>query len=246
MHFLLAACTVCPLTIPEFFAQTRLSDYCGKSFIQREKMSRIPPILTYHHLNTGVQRILLDNFNVIADDTASRLIFPQPPMVAFRRDDNLRTTLVQTTVKQAATHASTYPCQHSRCRTCAEHFRSNGHNAADALVLGIKLCAGNIQRKKHEMRLIFRLGTCQPRWFSLHLKIACKTHNEHSTDERHSPEMSGHWLRSWHFHKLSTLIYCSKKCHAAYEAFLASYIIWSKSVCLWKIRQIHNFAARVE
>ena len=45
----------------------------------------------------------------------------------------------------------------------AEHFSSNGHIAADALVRGIKLCDGSKQRKKQEMRLIFRLGTCQPR-----------------------------------------------------------------------------------
>jgi len=41
----------------------------------------------------------------------------------------------------------------------AEHFGSSGHTAADALVRGIKLCDGNKQRKKQEMRLIFRLGT---------------------------------------------------------------------------------------
>ena len=45
----------------------------------------------------------------------------------------------------------------------AEHFSSNGHTVADALVRGIKLCDGNKQRKKQEMRLIFRLGACQPR-----------------------------------------------------------------------------------
>ena len=45
----------------------------------------------------------------------------------------------------------------------AEHFSSNGHTAADALVRGIKLCDGNKQRKRQEMRLIFRLRTCQPR-----------------------------------------------------------------------------------
>ena len=45
----------------------------------------------------------------------------------------------------------------------AEHFSSNGLTAADALVRGIKLCDGNKQRKRQEMRLIFRLGTCQPR-----------------------------------------------------------------------------------
>ena len=158
-------------------------------------------------------------------------------MVAFRRDDNLRTSLVHTAGKQAATRAGTYPYQHPRYRTCGhisketyllgpkdrltikesftclssgliysiscrrcpaisigetgrtqrerfgdhlgsidknapgfpvtEHFSSNGHTAADALVRGIKLCDGNKQRKRQEMSqemsLLFRLGTCQPR-----------------------------------------------------------------------------------
>ena len=177
---------------------------------------------TYHPLNTRVQRILLDNFKVIADDPATSLIFPRPPMVAFRRDDNLPTSLVHTAENQAAGcrtcgHISSetdllgpkdrltirdfFTCLSSgliyciSCRRCpaiyigetgrtlrkrvrehlrsinknapgfpvAEHFSSNGHTAADALVRGIKLCDGNKQRKRQEMRLIFRLGTCQPR-----------------------------------------------------------------------------------
>ena len=202
-----------------------------KWFFNRRKDEK--DSFTYHPLNTRVQRILLDNFKVIADNPATSLIFPLPPMVAFRRDDNLRTSLVHTAEKQASTHAGIYPCQHPRCRTCghissetdlmgpkdrltirdsftclssgliyciscrrcpaiyigetgrtlrerfgehlrsinkiapgfpvAEHFSSNGHTAADALVRGIKLCEGNRQRKRQEMRLIFRLGTCQPR-----------------------------------------------------------------------------------
>ena len=43
-------------------------------------------------------------FKVIADDPATSLIFPRPPMVVFRRDVNLRTSLVHTAEKQAATH----------------------------------------------------------------------------------------------------------------------------------------------
>ena len=75
------------------------SDALTKSNSTEEKMSRIPLIPTYHPSNTRIQRILLDNFKVIADDPATRLIFPQPPMVAFRRDGNLRTSLVHTAEK---------------------------------------------------------------------------------------------------------------------------------------------------
>ena len=85
------------------------SDALTKSNSTKEKMSRIALILTYHPLNTRVQRILLDNFKVIADDPETSLTFPRRPMVAFRRDDNLRTSLVHTTEKQATTRAGTYP-----------------------------------------------------------------------------------------------------------------------------------------
>ena len=44
------------------------------------------------------------------------------------------------------------------------------------------------------------------------------------TDEGHSPETSEHLLRFWHFHFINHFFYCRNKCHAAYEAFLASYI----------------------
>ena len=107
------------------------SDALSKSNSTDEKMSRIPLVLTYHPLNTRVQRILLDNFKVIADDPATSHIFPLLPMVAFRRDDNLRTSLVHTSERQAATRAGTYPCQHPRCRTC-------GHISSETDLLGPK------------------------------------------------------------------------------------------------------------
>ena len=107
------------------------SDALSNSNPTEEKINRIPLILTYHPLNTRVQRILLDNFKVITDDPATSLIFPRPPMVAFRRDDNLRTSLVHTAEKQAATRAGTYPCQHPRCRTC-------GHISSETDLLGPK------------------------------------------------------------------------------------------------------------
>ena len=90
-------------------------------------------ILTYHPLNTRIQRILLDNFKVIADDPVTSLIFPQRPMVGFRCDDNLRISLVHTTEKQATTHAGAYPCEHPRCRTC-------GHISSETDLLGLKDC----------------------------------------------------------------------------------------------------------
>ena len=90
----------------------------------------------------------------------------------------------------------------------AEHFSSNGHTAADALVHGIKLCEGKKQRKRQEMRLNFSLGTCQPGTLNADFQFIWSSRaraehnfqllnqkrvsvalniNEHSTDEGHSP-----------------------------------------------------------
>ena len=80
-------------------------------------MSRIPLVLTCHALNTPEQRILLDN-SVIADHPTTSLIFPRTAIIVFQRDDNLRTSLVHTAEKQAATQADTYQCKEPRCRTC--------------------------------------------------------------------------------------------------------------------------------
>ena len=110
------------------------SDALTKSSSTEEKVSRVPLILTYHPLYTRVQRILLDNFKVIPDNPATSLTFPQPPMIAFRRDDNLRASLVHSTEKQTATRAGTYPCQHPRCRTC-------GHIPAKPIFWGQRIAS---------------------------------------------------------------------------------------------------------
>ena len=45
----------------------------------------------------------------------------------------------------------------------AEHFNTAAHSIDDALVRGMMLSVDNAQRKRLEMRLIFQLGTTQPR-----------------------------------------------------------------------------------
>ena len=45
----------------------------------------------------------------------------------------------------------------------AEHFNKAGHSIDDTLVRGMMLSVDNAQRKRLEMRLIFQLGTTQPR-----------------------------------------------------------------------------------
>ena len=193
-----------------------------------------------HPLNQRIKRIPLRNFNILWSDPETRAVFPQLPLVAYRRDSNLRDILVHTSdSSQSSFQAGTSPCLHARCRTChyissdtsvrgpqysfvikkafscqtsslvycisyrrcpaiyiaetgrtlrqrfgehlrsieknlpgfpvAEHFNTAGHSIDDALVRGMMLSVDNAQRKRLEMRLIFQLGTSQPRGFKLRL-----------------------------------------------------------------------------
>ena len=84
-----------------------------------QRSERIPLVLTYHPLNERSKRILLRNFNILSSDPETRAVFPQPPLVADRRDSNLRDILVHTSdSSQSSVQASTSPCLHARCRAC--------------------------------------------------------------------------------------------------------------------------------
>ena len=60
-------------------------------------VDRVPLVLTYHPLNTVTRKILLENFNILSTDPETRGIFPEPPLVSYRRDKNLRDFLVHST-----------------------------------------------------------------------------------------------------------------------------------------------------
>ena len=96
------------------------TDALQRNISADDKESRIPLVLTYHPLNNRIKRILLENFKILTDDPVTKEIFPQPPMVAYWRDENLRDKLVHTSDSgQSTTLAGSAPCQHRWCRACA-------------------------------------------------------------------------------------------------------------------------------
>jgi hypothetical protein len=50
--------------------------------------------LTYHPHNLAAVKIVMSNFHILLTDPSTRDIFPDPPLVAFRRDRNLQDLLV--------------------------------------------------------------------------------------------------------------------------------------------------------
>ena len=70
--------------------------FCRQNNSRKPSSPRIPLVLTFHPLSERIKRILLSNFKILSGDPHTKEIFPQPPLVAHRRDRNVRDTLVHT------------------------------------------------------------------------------------------------------------------------------------------------------
>ena len=79
--------------------------------------SRIPFTLTYHPLNDRIKKIIYNNFRILQEDSHTKDIFEAPPLMAFRRDKNIKDTLVRTNLK-TNDPPGTFPCNHHLCQTC--------------------------------------------------------------------------------------------------------------------------------
>ena len=88
-----------------------------------EQPGTIPLVLTYHPTNVLVNKIITRNLHLVRDDPETATIFqPLRVLCAYRRDSNLRDSLVRsaldnTTVTNEA--RGTFPCSRTRCNKCA-------------------------------------------------------------------------------------------------------------------------------
>ena len=82
----------------------------------------IPLVLTYHPNNTLVKSILTSNLHLLRNDPDITAIFqPLRILSAYRRDGNLRDSLVRSTLNSTTVvddDRGTFPCGRSRCNTC--------------------------------------------------------------------------------------------------------------------------------
>jgi hypothetical protein len=82
------------------------------------------PVLAikYHPHNLQVKNVLLRNFHIIQDDPDLAEIFPKPPLVAYKRDNNIRDQLVRAQFKEPSSNQPNTPgtsrCDRARCKTC--------------------------------------------------------------------------------------------------------------------------------
>ena len=78
----------------------------------------IPITLTFHPLSQQVKHILYNNFNLLTDDDETADIFQSQPLMAYRRDQNIKDILVRTKLPSTTERSGTTPCKHLKCRTC--------------------------------------------------------------------------------------------------------------------------------
>jgi hypothetical protein len=88
----------------------------------KDKEERTVAVLPYHPHNLAVRNILLRNFSLLQQDPTLKAVFRQPPLIAFKRDQNLRDLLVRsahrTTSSSSASTPGCKPCGSNKCKTC--------------------------------------------------------------------------------------------------------------------------------
>ena len=108
-------------------AKNRIMDQPRTATLQqaeRDTVSRVPFVLTYHPANHQIVKVIRDNFSLLQDDHDTKRIFTEPPFISYRKDRSLRQMLVHsklpTTREQDSTtiNIGTSPCRRPRCKTC--------------------------------------------------------------------------------------------------------------------------------
>ena len=84
----------------------------------------IPLILTYNPIYNHVKNVLSRNFDLLKSDPETKELFDNWRVLsAYRRDTNLRDSLVSSNLQSGANTEDepngTFPCRRPRCKTCA-------------------------------------------------------------------------------------------------------------------------------
>ena len=75
--------------------------------------------LLYHPLTIRVRKVILSNWSLLLARTEVAKIFSRPPLIAYKRDTNIRDMLVRSNLGQPATRTpGTTPCNQEKCKMC--------------------------------------------------------------------------------------------------------------------------------
>ncbi|MCG8430321.1 MAG: GIY-YIG nuclease family protein, partial [Candidatus Omnitrophica bacterium] len=87
---------------------------------EKTTSDRVKLVLTYHPHNMTVKKIMFQNLSILRADSDCQSLFEANPLVAFRRDKNLKDTLVHSRLRtDSSSRPGTFPCQRKGgCKTC--------------------------------------------------------------------------------------------------------------------------------
>ena len=92
------------------------------STTQSKNEDRVVAVIPFHPHNIHICHILKKNFHIIQRDVVLNNIFPKPPLIAFKRSENIKDLLVRSKVagnqNSDNTHTGCKPCMDKKCKTC--------------------------------------------------------------------------------------------------------------------------------
>lgn len=161
----------------------------------KSQSNRTPLAINYHPQMIPVVNVVLKNFNMLQTHPSTSHIFVDKPLLAYRRDKNLKDILVKSLVTDPSLPtptSGTFPCGRPRCKTCAhtsnattitgpkDTFKVSQHfTCTDTGVVYAIVCTkcGDLYIGETERRLADR--------FREHLRLAVKQETSKSTVAQH-------------------------------------------------------------
>lgn len=85
---------------------------------EKKTQNRLVFPITFHRNNVEVCSVVKNNFSMLSRDHEIGKAFMNPPIIAYKRDKNLKDILVRAIVSPSQ-NGSTTKCNRSRCITCS-------------------------------------------------------------------------------------------------------------------------------
>lgn len=88
---------------------------------EKNKQSRVPCVLSFHPSLKNVSNIIREHWKVVENNTKLSKMFPNPPVMAFRKPNSLKNLLVRAEISHpVTTTGECRSCGDKRCKTCKQ------------------------------------------------------------------------------------------------------------------------------
>ena len=91
--------------------------------------TRTPLVVTYHPDLPPLAQIVNKHFSILQTNDKLKQVFPEPPLISYRRPKNLRDLIVRAKLPSDAPEETnvigSHPCQSSRCKNCKNMTQTN-------------------------------------------------------------------------------------------------------------------------